>query len=98
MFGPGSIKRNTQKVLMIPVKNEERELSILNDLFLNLKIIVINDWKTHDRYMSVRLSLAYYVNILFAQCLTDQDMPSLKSLSGTSFAIQSLLSESMLTD
>jgi prephenate dehydrogenase len=98
MFGPGSIKRNTQKVLMIPVKNEERELSILNDLFLDLKIIVINDWKTHDRYMSVLLSLAYYVNILFAQCLTDQDMPSLKSLSGTSFAIQSLLSESMLTD
>ena len=82
----------------VPVKNEKRELSILNDLFVNIKIIVINDWKTHDRYMSILLSLAYYINILFAQSLTDQDIPSLKSLSGTSFAIQSLLSESMLTD
>ena len=98
MFGPGSVKHNTQKILMIPVKNEKRELSILNDLFVNIKIIVINDWKTHDKYMSILLSLAYYINILFAQSLTDQDIPSLKSLSGTSFAIQSLLSESMLTD
>jgi prephenate dehydrogenase len=98
MFGPGSVKHNTQKILMIPVKNEKRELSILNDLFVNIKIIVINDWKTHDKYMSILLSLVYYINILFAQSLTDQDIPSLKSLSGTSFAIQSLLSESMLTD
>lgn len=98
MFGPGAVRLSTQKILMIPVKNRRRELSILNALFSNIKIIIINNWKLHDKYMSMLLSLAYYINLIFAQCLTDQDMPILKSLSGSSFAIQSLLSESMLTD
>ncbi len=98
MFGPGAVRLTTQKILMIPVKNKRRELNILRALFSNIKIIIVNDWKLHDKYMSMLLSLAYYINLVFAECLTDQNVPVLKSLSGSSFAIQSLLSESMLTD
>ena len=98
MFGPGAVRLSTQKILMIPVKNKRRELNILRMLFSNTKIIIVNDWKLHDKYMSTLLSLAYYINLIFAQCLTDQNVPILKSLSGSSFAIQSLLSGSMLTD
>lgn len=98
MFGPGSVKRDTQKILMIPVKNKKRELNTLRDLFADIKTIIIKNWRTHDKYMSVLLSLVYYLNILFARTLTGQDISTLKSLTGTSFAVQSLLSESMLTD
>jgi len=98
MFGPGAISPNKQKILMIPVKSKKRELNTLTKLFADVKIIEVRDWKIHDKYMSILLSLAYYINIIFAQCLVDQDIPILKLLSGTSFAIQSLLSESMLSD
>jgi prephenate dehydrogenase len=98
MFGPGSIKSNTRKILMIPVKNKKIELHILYCLFADIKISVIKDWKIHDEYMSVLLSLVYYINILFAGILAGQDISTLKALSGTTFAIQSLLSEGMLSD
>jgi prephenate dehydrogenase len=61
-------------------------------------VIVIKDVKYHDRLMAVILGMVYYVNLLLAMTLGNENIPLLKTLSGTTFYLQTLLFESILTD
>lgn len=98
MFGPGTMDIKQMKILLIPVKNEENELKILNDIFEGAIIIVIPDANIHDELIAIVLGLTHYVNMIFASFLSQENYSYLKKVSGTTFGVQSLLSESILTE
>lgn len=86
------------KILLIPVKNEENELKILNDIFEGAIITVIPNANIHDELIAIVLGLTHYINIIFAGFLSQENHSYLKKVSGTTFRVQSLLSESILTE
>lgn len=97
MFGPGASEKMQPKILLVPVKNEEAELDIVHKLFENAIVKVLPDAKSHDRSIAVVLGLTYFVNIVFAKVVSTGDISILKQVSGTTFDLQSLIAESILT-
>jgi prephenate dehydrogenase len=98
MFGPGASGIKDTKVLMIPVKNKENELKILCSILGGANIIALPNARIHDKYMAIILGLTYYSNIVFANLLSKEEFSYLEKISGTSFRVQLLLIESILTD
>ncbi len=98
MFGPAARRVDLMKILLIPVRNEMRELRITKDLFRGAIISIVPDAETHDRFMSIILGLTYFTNLVFATFVAKQDYESLKKFAGTTFKIQSLLSTSILQE
>ena len=77
MFGPGTMDIKQMKILLIPVKNEENELKILNDIFEGAIITVIPDANIHDELIAIVLGLTHYVNIIFASFLSQENSSNL---------------------
>jgi len=98
MFGPGAKNIRDTKILMIPIRNEIREEKLVKSMFNESKVIVIKDSKYHDRLMAIILGMVYYINLLLATTLCNENIPLLKKSSGTTFYLQTLLFESILTD
>jgi prephenate dehydrogenase len=98
MFGPGAKQLRDTKILTIPVRNKRKEQRLVKSLFNEAKIIVIRDPKYHDSFMAVILGMVYYVNLLLAVTLNNENITLLKKISGTTFHLQALLFESILTD
>ncbi len=98
MFGPGAKQLGDTKILIIPVRNKRREQRLVKSLFNEAKIMVIKDPKHHDSFMAVILGMVYYVNLLLDVTLSNENITLLKKFSGTTFYLQTLLFESILTD
>ena len=98
MFGPGAKKLSDTKLLLIPIRNENREQKLVRSLFKEARTIVIKDPKSHDSIMAIILGMIYYVNLLLASTLSNENITLLKRVSGTTFYLQKLLFESILTD
>ena len=98
MFGPGKMNLKQMKILMIPVSNEQNELKISNKIFDGSLITVIRDSNVHDRLIAIVLGLTHFMNIIFANFLSKQDLSYLSKIAGTSFEMQSLLMASILTE
>jgi len=98
MFGPGVKNLGHAKMLIIPIRNENREQNILKSLFRETRIIVIKDPQTHDAIMAILLGMVYYINLLLVSTLSRENIKLLKRVSGTTFYVQKLLFESILTD
>ena len=98
MFGPGASERMQPKVLLVPVRDEDAELKIVREMFENAAIKVLSDAKAHDKSIATVLGLTYFANIVFAKVVSAGDIPALKQVSGTTFGLQSLLAESILTN
>jgi prephenate dehydrogenase len=97
MFGPGASDKKQFKLLMIPVRNRAIELQFLHETFKEASINVLPGAKEHDNAIAVILGLTYFMNIVFAKVVAKK-MDVLKEISGTTFSIQSMLAESVLTD
>jgi len=98
MFGPGVKNLGDTKMLVIPIRNEKREENLVKSLFSETRTIVIKDPQTHDAIMAILLGLIYYTNLLLASTLSRENITLLKKVSGTTFYLQKLLFESILTD
>ena len=98
MFGPGASERMQPKVLLVPVRDEDAELKIVREMFENAAIKVLPDAKAHDKSIATVLGLTYFANIVFAKVVSAGNIPALKQVSGTTFGLQSLLAESILTN
>jgi prephenate dehydrogenase len=99
MFGPGASQKIRAKVLLVPVRNEETELKIANEIFENAAVTVLPNGKQHDRAMAIVLGLTYFTNIVFAKVMISSgNISMLKQVSGTTFSLQSLIAESIFTD
>ncbi len=98
MFGPGAKNINKMKIIMIPVRNKKYELSLTKMIFQDANIIQIDSPYTHDKIISVVLGLTHYMNIVFAKFLSNFDYQEFKNYGGTTFKMQSIISESIFTD
>jgi prephenate dehydrogenase len=111
MFGPGASVVSTNKIIFIPVNKNNRKVEedILNKIFFSYEKIIIEDPEKHDLAISVIISLIYFINLIFSKLLIDLSSANefkfednliqfFKKISGSTFKIQSLLSESILTD
>jgi prephenate dehydrogenase len=98
MFGPGLKNLRDTKMLVIPIRNQKREENLVKSLFSETRTIVIKDPQTHDAIMAILLGLIYYTNLLLVSTLSNENITLLKRVSGTTFYLQKLLFESILTD
>lgn len=99
MFGPGASKKVGIRVLLVPVRNEKIELKIANEIFENANVKVLPDARQHDKSIAIVLGLTYFANMVFAKVISSaNNISMLKQVSGTTFGLQSLIAESILTE
>jgi prephenate dehydrogenase len=98
MFGPGASNKIETRVLLVPVRNKKIELKIANEIFENANVMVLPNAKQHDKSIAIVLGLTYFVNIVFAKVMSSGNISMLKQVSGTTFGLQSLIAESILTE
>ena len=95
LFGPGFPFNSVKKFALIPVSDSVQELKTINLLFPENETTLVS-LEDHDKSMAYLLSLPYFANLSFASAMIDQDINSLKNLSGTTFAVQLPLAESIM--
>jgi prephenate dehydrogenase len=98
MFGPGASKKKQLRMLAVPVRSKAKELGVIKSAFSNMSVKVLPDARTHDRAIGAVLGLTYFANVAFAGVLAKEDLATLKQVGGTTFAVQSMLAESVMTD
>jgi prephenate dehydrogenase len=112
MFGPGAQVSSSKNIIMhVPLRLSgiSRESRILDRLFPKLKRFLIDTPEKHDTLVAILISLIYFINLVFSKLLVEISTSKtlknekgmlmlLKQLSGSTYKIQSLLSESILTD
>jgi len=112
MFGPGAQVNSSKNIILyVPLclSTSSSESRALGRLFPVFNRIQINTPEKHDTLIAILISLIYFINLIFSKLLieiaTSETLRNeknllklLKQLSGSSYKIQSLLSESILTD
>jgi len=98
MFGP-SIKNITGKnVIIVPIKDAQKELTATKLLFPGANFVTI-DAVEHDKKIAVILGLTHLINIAFANILAKDEKISLtEKMAGTTFKAQRIIAESILTE
>jgi prephenate dehydrogenase len=98
MFGPGTKKIKGQNIISIPIKDAKKELSLVKSLFEGANFVTI-DAAEHDKKIAIILGLTHLVNLAFANILSKDEKISLtERMSGTTFKIQKILAESIMTE
>ena len=91
-------KIDGKNIIIIPVKDVKKELEATKLLFPKANFVTI-DATEHDKKIAVILGLTHLVNIAFANILAKDDKISLtEKMSGTTFKIQKIVTESILTE
>jgi prephenate dehydrogenase len=98
MFGPGAKKIKGQNIISVPIKDAKKELSLVKSLFEGANFVTI-DANEHDKKIAIILGLTHLMNLVFANILSKDDKISLtERMSGTTFKIQKILAESIMTE
>ena len=98
MFGPGTKSIDGKNVIIIPIKDAKKELSITKMLFPKANFVTI-DATEHDKKIAVILGLTHIINIAFANILAkDEKILLTEKMSGTTFKAQKIIAESILTE
>jgi len=98
MFGPGIKNISGKNVIIVPIKDAQKELTATKLLFPGANFVTI-DAAEHDKKIAVILGLTHLINIAFANILAKDDQISLtEKMAGTTFKAQRLIAESILTE
>jgi len=98
MFGPGIKNIVGNNVIIVPIKDAQKELTATKLLFPGANFVTI-DAAEHDKKIAVILGLTHLINIAFANILAKDDQISLtEKMAGTTFKAQRLIAESILTE
>ncbi|MEO9310503.1 MAG: prephenate dehydrogenase/arogenate dehydrogenase family protein [Nitrososphaera sp.] len=98
MFGPGTKKIKGQNIISIPIKDAKKELNLVKSLFEGANFVTI-DATEHDKKIAIILGLTHLMNLAFANILSKDDKISLtERMSGTTFKVQKILAESIMTE
>ena len=112
MFGPGAQVSSSKNIIMhvpLSLSGISPDSRILGRMFPKFTRFLIETPEKHDTLIAILISLIYFINLVFSKLLIEitttktlkkeKDLLKLlKQLSGSSYKIQSLLSESILTD
>lgn len=96
MFGPG-ISSQSKKIVLLPIVDPVAELELVERLFPGCHVITTTP-EIHDRVVALTISLPYFVNMVLASVLADDDLDLLQQLGGTTFAVQLLLTGSVMSN
>ncbi len=94
MFGPSTDSLGGRVVAVVPVADAEGEARLANYLFPEAEVVAL-DAARHDRCMATVLSLPYAVNLALARVLGGEDLELASRLSGSTFALQYTLAQSI---
>jgi prephenate dehydrogenase len=98
MFGPGIKSPKGQNIISIPIKDAKKELTKTKSLFPGANFVTI-DANEHDKKIAMILGLTHLVNIVFASIISKDEKSTLtEKMSGTTFKLQKVLSESIMTE
>jgi len=98
MFGPGSKNITGKNVIIVPIKDAQKELTATKLLFPGANFVTI-DAVEHDKKIAVILGLTHLINIAFANILAKDEKISLtEKMAGTTFKAQRIIAESILTE
>ncbi len=98
LFGPSAQSLKGMKIAVIPVLNARSELRNARQLFKGASF-VMTDVDEHDKVTAVVLGLTHLTNAILAKVLTDErDLRRFRELAGTTYTLQSLLTESIMND
>ncbi|MEM1586117.1 MAG: prephenate dehydrogenase/arogenate dehydrogenase family protein [Candidatus Bathyarchaeia archaeon] len=97
LFGFGAQKLSSEKIALVPVVDPIAEKDLAEKIFPEAAIIPVN-WNLHERAMALILALTHFVNIVFASIIGEEDIDMLKRLGGTTFTLQFILSEAVMSE
>ena len=98
MFGPGIKNIAGNNVIIVPIKDAQKELTATKLLFPGANFVTI-DAVEHDKKIGVILGLTHLINIAFANIIAKDEKISLtEKMSGTTFKAQRIIAESILTE
>jgi len=98
MFGPSTKNIAGRNVIIVPIKDAQKELTATKLLFPGANFVTI-DAVEHDKKIAVILGLTHLINIAFANILAKDDQISLtEKMAGTTFKAQRIIAESILTE
>ena len=98
MFGPGTKKLDGKNMIIVPIRDAQKELNITKSLFPSANFVTI-DAIEHDKKIAVILGLTHLINILFANILAkDEKILLTEKMAGTTFKAQKIITESILTE
>ena len=98
MFGPGIKNIAGRNVIIVPIKDAQKELTATKLLFPGANFVTI-DAVEHDKKIAVILGLTHLINIAFANILAKDETISLtEKMAGTTFTAQKIIAESILTE
>jgi prephenate dehydrogenase len=95
MFGPDIGKIEGQTIVVVPIRDREKETRLTRELFPKNEVVVV-DAETHDSCMATVLSLPYFMNLVFAKTIPIANMALLRQLAGTTFTVQLAVTQSIL--
>ena len=98
MFGPGTTSIKGKHLLVIPVGDDPKLVTEMINLFKDAQIHILKSGKTHDELMAIALSLPHFLNIVFGKILTHSDLKEIMKVSGTTFALQLLVTEAVYSE
>jgi prephenate dehydrogenase len=98
MFGPSTKNIAGRNVIIVPIKDAQKELTATKLLFPGANFVTI-DAVEHDKKIAVILGLTHLINIAFANILAKDETISLtEKMAGTTFKAQRIIAESILTE
>ena len=98
MFGPGAKSVVGQNIISVPIKDAKKELTVAKELFEGANFVTI-DAIEHDKKIAMILGLTHLMNLVFANIISrDEKMSLTEKMSGTTFRIQKILAESIMTE
>jgi len=98
LFGPGAESIKGMKVALIPVFDAHAELKDAKKILSGASLTTV-DVKDHDKIIAVVLGLTHLNNTILAKIMSDEKEPDrLKEIAGSTYKIQSLLTESIMND
>ena len=98
MFGPGVKKITNNNIILIPINDVKKELSVAKSLFPGANFVTI-DASEHDKKVAVILGLTHLMNIAFAHVISkDEQFLLTEKMSGTTFKAQKIIAESILSE
>ena len=98
MFGPGTKNIAGKNVIIVPIKDAQKELTATKLLFPGANFVTI-DADEHDKKIAIILGLTHLINIAFANILAKDEKISLtEKMAGTTFKAQRIITESILTE
>lgn len=97
LFGPGVKDLSGERIAVVPIEDVTSEIDLAKRIFPDMRIVHV-DFERHDYVMALTLSLTHFINMVFASVLAEENLRELKSLGGTTFRMQLMLTESVMIE